>query len=154
MLAATLRISRHDIAYFAHAVGLRDPVHFDPDAACRAGYPDVLAPRSFYLCLGTLAETQPPLAQVTQDGLSVTTLPPLPPTSALGGGATVRFLGPMYAGDTVTVRMVLTDMQEKRSSTGSTLIVLSYLRSFAVAHRGVAVEERQTRLRRARPGST
>ena len=45
-------VSRSTIAAFATAVGSRDPVHHDPEAARTAGHPDVVAPPTFPIVVG------------------------------------------------------------------------------------------------------
>ena len=48
---APYQVGREKIREFATAVGATDPLHFDPDAAKAAGYPDVVAPPTFPIVL-------------------------------------------------------------------------------------------------------
>jgi acyl dehydratase len=45
--SAVYEVGRAKIAEFAAATGADDPVHRDADAACAAGYADVIAPPTF-----------------------------------------------------------------------------------------------------------
>ncbi|MFY1635868.1 MaoC family dehydratase N-terminal domain-containing protein [Solwaraspora sp. WMMB335] len=40
-------VGREKIREFATAIGATDPIHHEPDAARKAGYPDVVAPTTF-----------------------------------------------------------------------------------------------------------
>jgi acyl dehydratase len=46
------------LAAFAHAVGSKDPVHTDAEAAKQAGYRDVIAPPTFAVTLAQQCEAQ------------------------------------------------------------------------------------------------
>ncbi len=48
---APYQVGREKIREFATAVGASDPLHFDPEAAKAAGYPDVVAPPTFPIVL-------------------------------------------------------------------------------------------------------
>jgi acyl dehydratase len=48
---APYQVGREKIREFATAVGATDPLHFDPEAAKAAGYPDVVAPPTFPIVL-------------------------------------------------------------------------------------------------------
>ncbi len=48
---APYQVGREKIREFSVAVGATDPLHFDPDAAKSAGYPDVVAPPTFPIVL-------------------------------------------------------------------------------------------------------
>ena len=46
-------VTRGDIRRFALAIGDENPVYLDPKAAVEAGHPDVIAPPTFLITLGT-----------------------------------------------------------------------------------------------------
>lgn len=48
-------VTRGDIRRFAVAIGDHSPAYFDPKAAAALGYPDVIAPPTFLITLGTSA---------------------------------------------------------------------------------------------------
>lgn len=43
----TLEVERGRLRFFAHTIGLTDPIYFDVDAARRAGHRDLVVPRPF-----------------------------------------------------------------------------------------------------------
>jgi acyl dehydratase len=48
----TFEVGREHIRQFADAIGDRNPIYRDPDAARAAGHPDVIAPPTFLTVLG------------------------------------------------------------------------------------------------------
>jgi acyl dehydratase len=48
---APYQVGREKVREFATAIGSTDPLHFDPEAAKAAGYPDVVAPPTFPIVL-------------------------------------------------------------------------------------------------------
>ncbi|WP_117212604.1 MaoC family dehydratase N-terminal domain-containing protein [Allorhizocola rhizosphaerae] len=48
---APYQVGREKVREFATAIGATDPLHFDPEAAKAAGYPDVVAPPTFPIVL-------------------------------------------------------------------------------------------------------
>ncbi|MCW2542903.1 MAG: MaoC-like dehydratase [Frankiales bacterium] len=46
-------VTRGDIRRFALAIGDRNPIYLDPEAAQAAGYPDVIAPPTFLISAST-----------------------------------------------------------------------------------------------------
>jgi acyl dehydratase len=49
------QVGREKIREFAEAIGARDAVYHDPDAAIAAGYPDIIAPPTFPFMITTMA---------------------------------------------------------------------------------------------------
>jgi hypothetical protein len=145
-------VSRLDIAFFADALGLVSPTYYDVTAARMAGFPDVPAPRSFYLSLATTAEMARPRGTLGNDGLGELGVPPMGPARALGGGSAVLFHRQMHAGETVRVTCTLEKIYTKTNRDQALLIFLEYGRVFEGLEAGVAVTESLTRIRMPQAG--
>jgi hypothetical protein len=142
-----IQVTRHEIAYFARAISLERSVYFDVGVARAAGFPDIPAPRSFYICLGFTAEMLVPRSQLDDVGMSDLYVPPMGPSRALGAGGAASHHRRLFAGETVRVTCHLADVVEKRSSsTGNPLVFLHYAREYRVRGQ-VAIAEELTRLR-------
>jgi acyl dehydratase len=99
-----LPIERTRLQFFAKAIGEDDPVYTDPEAARRAGYPDLPAPPTFLFAaeLDSGALTQL-LADLE-----------LPLAKLLHGEQGFTYHRPACVGDTVTVRSTITDIYSKK----------------------------------------
>lgn len=101
---SVLTVDRTRLQFFAKAIGEKDPVYVDPATAKAAGYADVPAPPTFLFAAELdsgandqlLAELDIPLAKL------------------LHGEQSFRYLQPVCAGDTVTVRSTITDIYDKK----------------------------------------
>ncbi|MBU7575703.1 MAG: MaoC family dehydratase N-terminal domain-containing protein [Hydrogenophaga sp.] len=101
---SVLTVDRTRLQFFAKAIGEKDPVYVDPAAAKAAGYADVPAPPTFLFAAELdsgandqlLADLDIPLAKL------------------LHGEQSFRYLQPVCAGDTVTVRSTITDIYDKK----------------------------------------
>jgi len=101
---SVLTVDRTRLRFFAKAIGESDPVYLDPAAAQAAGYADVPAPPTFLFAAELdsgandrlLAELDIPLSKL------------------LHGEQSFRYLRPVCAGDTVTVRSTITDIYDKK----------------------------------------
>lgn len=99
---------------FARAVGYRDPIFYDEEAAKAAGYRNIVAPPHF---LGTPVY-KPGQAERPGDlGLQ------LPLTRALNGGTDIEYFDVVCAGDTLIATTKLTDIQEREGRLGKMLIL-------------------------------
>ncbi|GAA2606042.1 MaoC family dehydratase N-terminal domain-containing protein [Actinomadura fulvescens] len=89
-------VSRVKIREFADAIGDRNPVYRDPEAAKAAGHPDVIAPPTFpiVVSLGGAALTDPDL------GLNL--------AMVVHGEQRFEYLRPIQAGDVVTCTSTIT----------------------------------------------
>jgi acyl dehydratase len=95
-------VSRTKIAEFATAIGEPSPLCHDPEAARRAGYPDVIAPPSFAIVIAITSS-----AQVTHDsglGLNYARI--------VHGEQSFEHARPLHAGDWVVARSTIEDIKE------------------------------------------
>ncbi|MDQ3938863.1 MAG: MaoC family dehydratase N-terminal domain-containing protein [Chloroflexota bacterium] len=143
---AQITITARDIAKFAYATGETDPVHFDAEAARRAGYRDVVAPPMFYLLLRSEPYHLRPRAELERDGSPSEDIPPLALKRAMAGETQLEFAGRFVAGDTVTCRKRLHSLTEKRGRSGP-LAFLQFEYRYDVEGRTVVLE-RFTRILR------
>ncbi|WP_433329452.1 MaoC family dehydratase N-terminal domain-containing protein [Spirillospora sp. CA-294931] len=92
-------VSRVKIREFADAIGDRNPVYRDPEAAKAAGYPDVIAPPTFpiVVSLGGSALTDPDL------GIDF--------AMVVHGEQRFEYTRPMRAGDTVVCTSTITEIK-------------------------------------------
>jgi acyl dehydratase len=102
---SVLQIERGRLRFFAKAIGETDPVYLDTAAAQAAGYRDIPAPITFLFSAefdsGAVARM---LAEL-----------PVPIEKLLHGEQAFRQCAIVCAGDTVSVRSVITDIYEKRN---------------------------------------
>lgn len=101
---------------FARAVGHRDAIFYDAEAARARGYRDIVAPPGYlgtpvYRPNGGRGEG-PPGA-----GMKI------PYKRILNGGTTYEYFEPICAGDVITSRGRVTEYQERTGSIGPMLIV-------------------------------
>jgi acyl dehydratase len=102
--ASVLPIERGRLRFFAKAIGEVDPVYNDVAAAQAAGYPDLPAPPTFLFA----AELDSGAAFRLIEDLDI------PIARLLHGEQGFTYHLPACAGDTVTVRSVVTDIYEKK----------------------------------------
>lgn len=101
---SVLVVDRTRLKFFAKAIGEQDPVYRDLAAAQAAGYRDLPAPPTFLFA----AE----LDSGANDRLLADLGIPL--SRLLHGEQSFRYLKPVCAGDTVTVRSTITDIYDKK----------------------------------------
>ncbi|MGR3713319.1 MAG: FAS1-like dehydratase domain-containing protein [Shimia sp.] len=103
-------LERGAIAFFAETIGETDPMHLDADAAQAAGHPDVLAPATYAVVVGTFAgqkaarQGKPDLLTLINGDLRV----------LLHGTEAYDYHGPMFAGDTVHVQNEVTGFTDAK----------------------------------------
>ncbi|MDA5557204.1 FAS1-like dehydratase domain-containing protein [Shimia sp. MMG029] len=104
-------LERGALQFFAETIGETDSLYLDPEAAQAAGHPDILAPATYAVVVGTLADQQARragqpdiLARINGD-LRV----------LLHGTESYTYHGPMYANDTVQVENEITDFTDAKS---------------------------------------
>ncbi|NDU75799.1 MaoC family dehydratase [Actinomadura sp. DSM 109109] len=92
-------VSRVKIREFADAIGDRDPVYRDPEAAKAAGYPDVIAPPTFpiVVSLGNPGLADPDL------GLNY--------AMVVHGEQRFEYTRPLRAGDVITCTSTITEIR-------------------------------------------
>jgi 3-methylfumaryl-CoA hydratase len=118
-----MTVTATDIAKFAHATGETNPVHFDREAARRAGYSDVVAPTLFPYVVRMHASALVPADELEPDGSPSADVPPLTTRRAMAGETSVMFGEPVVAGDVVTVEKRLAAMYEKEGRSGPLVFV-------------------------------
>ena len=111
----TYEVDNTGCRQFARAVGYTDPVFYDEAAAKAKGYRDILAPAGFLghpvVIPGQPART----AEIFR--LNV------PFTRILNGGTDVEYFDDVCAGDVLTARSKLSNLEEREGRLGPMLIV-------------------------------
>lgn len=108
--AVEVTIERGPLAFFSETIGETDPAYLDPDAAQDAGHPDIMAPATFAVVVGTFAghqakrQGQPDILELINGDLRV----------LLHGTEAYTYHGPMFAGDVVTVENEVTDFTDAK----------------------------------------
>ena len=103
-------LERGAIRFFARTLGETDPIHFDPAAARDKGYPDIVAPPSFFVVVEAAVNAererrgQKPLAALIKCDYRY----------LLHGDEQYDFCGPMFAGDEVTLTSTIADFYDKK----------------------------------------
>jgi acyl dehydratase len=103
--ASVLAVERGRLRFFAKAIGETAPVYTDESAAHDAGYADLPAPPTFLFA----AELDSGAMFGLLEMLGV------PAQKVLHGEQSFEYLGPMVAGDTVTVSSRIKDIYDKRN---------------------------------------
>lgn len=139
--AVSVTIERGRILFFCEVLGERDPLHVDLAAARAAGYPDLVAPPSFFMAIEADAVTAmkqagrpTPMEQIGCDFRYL-----------LHGDEAYVYHGQVYGGDTLSVRMRVTDFYDKKEGAMefATLAV-----DVEHAERGVVITATRTLLHR------
>jgi acyl dehydratase len=98
-----LEIERGRVRQFADAIGERNPVYRDRDAAVAAGHPDVLAPPTFLF--GLELEQSTVFEDLARHGVELSTV--------LHGEQTFRYFADVFAGQSVDFATVYVDIYSK-----------------------------------------
>jgi len=94
-------VSRVKIADFADAIGDRNPLYHDREAAQAAGYPDVIAPPTFPIVV-TMAANR---SAVADPGLGLNY------AMVVHGEQSFSYSRPLHAGDVVTAQSTISDIR-------------------------------------------
>jgi acyl dehydratase len=118
----TLEVTTTSIRAFARGVGYQDPVYFDLEAAAAAGYPTLPAPPTY---LGT-SVFHPLLCEPTF-GVPRRAGPTLEHGLAglLDGGTETVYERTPLAGDVLTSRSAVVDLETKQSGSLGTMLVVT-----------------------------
>jgi acyl dehydratase len=116
VLTEIRHVSRLDVQRFAVACGFSDPVHHDVTAAHAAGYPDLLAPRYFFVSLGLSLGRTRLRSELGTEGLPLDD--DLSGRRVVAGETDVRWISDIFAGDTITVTQRLVDTSQKVGRSG------------------------------------
>lgn len=101
---SVLPIERTRLQFFAKAIGEDDPIYTDPEAARRAGYPDLPAPPTFLFAAELDSGSLVRLLEDLQ----------LPLEKLLHGEQSFIYHRAACVGDTITVRPRITDIYSKK----------------------------------------
>ena len=134
-------LERGRIRFFARTLGETDPIHFDTAAAKDRGYPDIVAPPSFFMVVEAAANEErerrgeTPLAALIKCDYRY----------LLHGDEHYDYSGLMFAGDEVTLTSTITDFYDKKGGAMEFVAIDS-----ALTHpvRGTLVSAKRTLLHR------
>lgn len=134
--AIEVTLERGALTFFAETIGETDPIYTDPAAAQAAGHPDILAPPTYAVVVGTFADKiakragQPDILELINGDLRV----------LLHGTESYRYHGPMYAGDRLQVENEVTDFTDAK---GGKLEIAHITTRITHATRGLLVEAKR-----------
>jgi acyl dehydratase len=110
-------VSLKEAQRWAAAVGDRNPIYFDDEAARAAGYRGIVTPPLFLPCvlLGVVH-----VDELREDGIAAGRRGgiPLKVSRTLHGGEETEFFLPVYPGDTITGESRIAAIEEKEGSRG------------------------------------
>jgi hypothetical protein len=107
-----------EIAHFAFAIGATDPCHFDAAEARAAGFPDVVAPLSYFMVIRHSAQFPRALSDLRPDGTWDALDVPSNATRRMAGDDSVQLLREICAGDQITLTTTLVQVAEKVGRSG------------------------------------
>lgn len=136
-----------EIAKFAYAVGIDNPIHLDHDAAVAAGHPTVVAPLGFHLVIRHAVPNLTPLAELAADGGGDDLTPPSTAHRRMAGESTTEFVAPIHAGDVITLTKRVADIEEKAGRSGP-LAFVGYALEFRNQEDLAVINERYVRILR------
>lgn len=134
-------VERGRIRFFAEILGQADPIHFDRDAARAAGYPDLVAPPSFFVVIEAAADDErkrrglPSAAELVKADYRY----------LLHGEERYFYEAPIYAGDEVEMSCVITDFYEKK---GGAMEFVTFESRIVHPERGLLVRAQRSLLHR------
>ncbi|MFD9552373.1 MaoC family dehydratase N-terminal domain-containing protein [Nocardia salmonicida] len=141
----THAVSRADIAKFALAIGAREPLYFDAEAARARGFADCVAPLGYHVAIRMSGPNLIPLHELGGDGVSTEGIPPSRASRVMAGTTTARFHRRITAADLITVRTKISDIVEKQGKTRP-LILVTYALDYSDQHGSPVVAERYSRV--------
>ena len=137
----TVQVERGRIQFFAQVLGETDPIHLDPASARAKGFPDIVAPPSFFTAIDASAnEERRRLGQPAAAALVNCDFRYL-----LHGDETYEYLGPIFAGDEVTLTTTIVDFYDKK---GGDMEFVTFVSVLEHATRGVLVRATRNLLHR------
>ena len=134
-------VERGRIRFFARVLGETDPIHFDVAEARAKGYPDLVAPPSFFMPVEAAANEE--RARLGQ--LPILNLINCDYRYLLHGDETYEYFGLIFAGDEVALSTTIVDFYEKRGGAMEFVTIESEL---SHCERGALVRTRRTLLHR------
>jgi acyl dehydratase len=137
----TVSVERGRIRFFAEVLGNTDPVHFDVEAARKAGHPDLVAPPSFLMVIESLAGDE-----IRRRNLvSAAALAGCDFRYLLHGDERYEYVAPIYAGEDVQISTRVVDFYDRK---GGAMEFVSLETEIASEKRGVLVRGKRTLLHR------
>lgn len=103
-------LERGALAFFANTIGETNPIYLDAAAAQAAGHPDIMAPATYAVVVGTFAgqtakrQGQPDILELINGDLRV----------LLHGTEAYDYHRAMFAGDTVSVENEITGFSDAK----------------------------------------
>lgn len=134
-------IERGRIRFFSRVLGETDPIHFDVAEARAKGYPDLVAPPSFFMPIEAAANEE--RARLGQ--LPILNLINCDYRYLLHGDENYEYSGLIFAGDEVVLTTTIVDFYEKKGGAMEFVAIESEL---SHAERGLLVRARRTLLHR------
>lgn len=133
-------VSRAAIRYFATAVGDDNPIYRDLDTARSVGLPDVMAPPTLVCETTQYVDCRP-----DEDGYAGHSWDlPMPETRVVRGGHEYEFHAPVHPGTILEVTWTIEDIVEKKSSSGSEMMIITSLVEFRDQNGRLLVTNRET----------
>jgi len=136
-----VRIERGRIQFFAQVLGVTDPIHFDLEAARAQGYPDLVAPPSFFAVIDQAANEE----RGRRGQPSSATLVNVDYRYLLHGDETYEYLGLIFAGDEISFTTTVADFFDKK---GGEMEFVTFVSELRHAERGVLVRATRNLLHR------
>jgi acyl dehydratase len=113
-------IGRAAIRYFALAIGDPNPLYTDPAFARAQGYEDVVAPPTFIVETNQYMTGEPDHDGYIGHSWGIK----IPGTRLIRGGHDYEFHGPVYPWHRPLVEWKIMDMMEKRTRSGSRMLLV------------------------------
>lgn len=137
----TVQIERGRIRFFAQVLGISDPVHNDVEIARARGFPDLVAPPSFFTVIDAMAGEE--LRHLGKAGVRETIGCDF--RYLLHGDETYDYHDPIFAGDEVSVTTRIADFYDKKGGALEFAVIESTVEH---AERGLLLTARRTLLHR------
>jgi acyl dehydratase len=137
----TVPVERGRIRFFSEVLGNTDAIHFDVEAARKAGHPDLVAPPSFLMVIESLAGDEIRRRKL----VSAAALAGCDFRYLLHGDERYEYVAPIYAGEDVQISTRVVDFYDKK---GGAMEFVSLDAELAHEKRGVLVRCKRTLLHR------
>ena len=137
----SVQIERGRIRFLAQVLGLADPIHFDVETARTRGYPDLVAPPSFFMVIEADASEhlrrlghRSILDQIGSDYRYL-----------LHGDERYDYSGALFAGDEVSLTTRIVDFYDRK---GGSMEFVTLRSTVSHSQRGVLIDATRTLLHR------
>ncbi|MDR3470553.1 MAG: MaoC family dehydratase N-terminal domain-containing protein [Devosia sp.] len=136
-----VQVERGRIQFFAQVLGETDPIHLDLASARAKGFPDVVAPPSYFTVIDAASNEE----RRRRGEPAVATLVNCDFRYLLHGDETYEYLGPIFAGDEVTLTTTIADFYDKK---GGDMEFVTFVSVLEHVTRGVLVRATRNLLHR------